>query len=70
MTRDKHGQAFLGDFLRAYAATPILTEGNLPGGGALFAVCTRAAEAPGEQLALLTDEERASIAGLGRKGDE
>jgi hypothetical protein len=52
MTRDKNGQALLGDFLQAYGATPILTEGNLPGGGALFETCTRAAESVPEQTEL------------------
>lgn len=49
MTRDKDGQMLLGDFLRAYGATPILTEGNLPGGGALFGECARAVEPAPEQ---------------------
>ena len=51
MPKDKHGQVLLGDYLRAYAATPIITEGNLPGGGALFSDCTRAVETA-EQLNL------------------
>ncbi len=58
MTRDKRGQAFVLDFLRAYAATPgVETAGNLPGGGALFADCTRAAEAVPEQLDLEGEED-------------
>lgn len=44
----------LADYLRAYAGTPLLTEGNLPGGGRLFETCVRAVE-PGEQLSF--DEE-------------
>lgn len=44
MVRDKAGQMFLGDFLRAYCGTPIMTEGNLPGGGRLFETCTREVE--------------------------
>ncbi len=48
-TRDKDGQLLLGDFLRAYGATPIITEGNLPGGGALFEECARAVEPAPEQ---------------------
>ncbi len=74
MTRDKRGPA-LRDFIPGYIAavqrTPIQTAGNLPGGGRLFEVCTRAVEATGEQLALaeLTDEERESL--LARaEGDE
>ena len=42
--KDKDGQVLLADYLRAYAGTPILTEGRLPGGGKLFAECARATE--------------------------
>ncbi len=56
MTRDKDGQVLLGDFLRAYGATPIITEGNLPGGGRLFETCTREAEVA-EQARLFEEEE-------------
>ena len=36
MTRNKDGQAFVPGFLAAAASTPIMTDGELPGGGALF----------------------------------
>ena len=53
MVRDKAGQMYLGDFLRAYAATPgVATAGELPGGGALFADCTRAVEPEPETLVI------------------
>jgi hypothetical protein len=55
MTRDRHGQVLLVDYLRAYAGTPIMTEGNLPGGGRLFETCTKAAESA-EQLRLPAEE--------------
>lgn len=44
MTRDRKGQAFVPGFLTAVYHTPVITEGELPGGGGLFASCTRAAE--------------------------
>ena len=62
--RDKKGQMLLGDYLRAYAATPILTEGNLPGGGRLFETCSRALDDEPEQMDFveLSDEERGALA--------
>ena len=62
MTRDRRGQVLLADYLRAYAATPVLTTlGNLPGGGRLFDVCTKAAGPEPEQLRLLGQEDEGEI---------
>ena len=57
MTRDKHGQVLLADYLSAYAATPIISEGNLPGGGRLFDQCTRATEQATQAELFPVDEE-------------
>ena len=54
MTRDRKGQAFVPGFLAAAAGTPIMTAGELPGGGALFA--RRATAAETEQLSILALE--------------
>lgn len=41
--RDSKGQGFIPGFLDAAQHTPLMTEGNLPGGGVLFALApTRA----------------------------
>jgi hypothetical protein len=53
VTRDRKGQTFVPGFLTAVWHTPVISEGHLPGGGELFASCTRAAEVAGEQLPLL-----------------
>jgi len=53
-TRDRKGQAFVPGFLAAAAGTPIMTAGELPGGGGLFAQRARAVEA--EQLSLMALE--------------
>jgi len=37
VTRDRKGQAFVPGFLTAVYHTPVITEGELPGGGGLFA---------------------------------
>lgn len=61
MTRDKAGQGFVAGFLEAASRTALVTEGNLPGGGGLFAPARRA-ERPAEQarLALPCDCPRCS----------
>lgn len=49
MTKDKRPQ-FIPGYLAAYLGTPILTAGELPGGGELFRTCARAVDE--EQLPL------------------
>ena len=73
MVRDKAGQMYLGDFLRAYAATPgVATAGELPGGGALFADCTRAVEPEQRQTfgswAEAADADLAASPPIGKRG--
>jgi hypothetical protein len=53
-TRDRKGQVFVPGFLSAAAGTPIMTAGELPGGGALFSQRARAVER--EQLSLMALE--------------
>jgi len=50
MTRDRKGQGFVPGFLDAAARTPVLTDGELPGGGALFR--QQARQSADEQLGL------------------
>jgi hypothetical protein len=53
VTRDRKGQTFMPGFLTAVWHTPVISEGQLPGGGDLFAACARAVEsAPDEPLAI------------------
>lgn len=56
--RKQPEQVYLRTFLEAYAANPHTTEGNLPGGGSLFAVCTRAVERQDAPRQRLIDEVR------------
>ena len=51
MTRDRKGQTFVPGFLTAVYHTPVISEGNLPAGGGLFASCARAAEATQLEIA-------------------
>jgi hypothetical protein len=44
VTRDRKGQTFMPGFLTAVWHTPVISEGQLPGGGDLFAACARAVE--------------------------
>lgn len=63
-------QVYLRTFLEAYAANPHRTEANLPGGGSLFASCTRAAERQDAPSQRLISEVAAEMQELGATDED